>query len=153
MHADIDMSGRIEETNRATALGLANGVSFCVYISGSDKQKVIAILKKRYPDSTITHIHVLIFTVLLYYVLQPHIERFSLVTVDLEYTGHDSLIRNRVVTLLRNAGLSVEKDQLTIAQVGKKSPSHELAYGVYKGKKKADRVLTAADILVLIRGK
>ena len=153
MHADIDMSGRIEETNRATAVGLANGVSFCVYLSGAEKRKVIAILKQRYPDRNITLIHVFIFTVLLYYVLQPRIEDLSLVTIDLEYMGHDALIKNRVLTLLRNAGLRVEKEQLSIAQVGKKSPSHELAYGVYAGKKKPDRILTAADVLVLIRGK
>lgn len=40
-----------------------------------------------------------------------------------------------------------------IGRVGKKSPSHQLAYGVYAGKRKPDRVLTAADVLVLIRGK
>lgn len=153
MNADIDMSGRIEESNRATAVGLANGVSFCVYISGVEKRKAIAILKQRYPDRDANLIHIFVFTVLLYYVLQPHIERLSLVTIDLEYTGHDALIKNRVMTLLRNAGLSVEKEQLTIGRVGKKSPSHELAYGVYAGKKKPDRVLTAADVLVLIRGK
>src|SRR5690242_2289389 len=119
MHADIDMSGRIEETNRATAVGLANGVSFCVYISGVEKRKAIAILKERYPDRDVALIHILIFTVLLYYVLQPHIERLSLVTIDLEYMGHDALIKNRVLTLLRNAGLSVEKEQLTIGRVGK----------------------------------
>lgn len=153
MHADIDMSGRIEETNRPTAVGLVNGVSFCVYISGVEKRKVIATLKERYPDRAITFIHVLVFTVLLYYVLQPHIERLALVTIDLEYTGHDALIKNRVLTLLHNAGLRAEKEQLTIGRVGKKSPSHELAYGVYAGKRKPDRVLTAADVLVLIRGK
>ena len=147
------MSGRIEETNRATAVGLANGLSFCVYISGAEKRKAIAILKQRYPDRNVTLLHVFIFTVILYYVLQPHIERLSLVTIDLEYTGHDALIKNRVLTLLRNAGLTIEKERLSIAQVGKKSSSHELAYGVYAGNKKPDRVLTAADVLVLIRGK
>jgi len=36
-------------------------------------------------------------------------------------------------------------------QVGKKSAAHFKAYGVYKGFQKADRILTAEDILALIQ--
>jgi len=153
MHADIDMSGRIEESNRATAVALANGISFSIFISGAEKRKAIAILKQRYPGRDVNLLHIFVFTVLLYYLLQPHIERLALVTIDLEYPGHDALIKNRVMTLLRNAGLRVHREQFAIGQVGKKSPAHDLAYGVYAKKTEPDRVITAADVLVLIRGK
>jgi hypothetical protein len=153
MHADVDMSGRIEETNKPTAVGLANGISFSVLLTSVEKRKVLAILKQRYPERDINILHIFVFTVLLYYLLEQYIEKLSLVRIDLEYPGHDALIKNRVLTLLKNAGLEVEKDQFTIAQVGKKSPSHEVAYGVFAKKKAPGRVITAADVLVLIRGK
>lgn len=153
MYADVDMSGRIEETNRPTAVALANGISFSLVISAAEKRKAISTLKKRYPNREVNTLHIFVFTVLLYYLLQPYIERMALVTIDLEYPGHDALIKNRVMTLLRNAGLRVGKDQLTIGQVGKKSPAHDLAYRVYAKKKQSDREITAADVLVLIRGK
>jgi hypothetical protein len=46
MQADVDMSGRIEETNRPTALALANEVSVSVWISGRDKRDVIEVLRR-----------------------------------------------------------------------------------------------------------
>jgi hypothetical protein len=153
MHVDVDMSGRIEETNKPTALGLANGISVSVAMTAAQKRRAIAALKKLRPEQDVNLLHLLVFTGLLYYLLRPVMEQLTLVTIDLEYPGHDAVIKNRVITLLRNAGISVEKDQLTIGQVGKKSPAHELAYAVYAKKQAADQVVTAEEIVALVRSK
>ena len=153
MQADIDMSGRIEETNRPTAIALANGISSCVLITAAEKRKVIRTLKKQQPERDVNLLHIFVFTVLLYYLVQPFMKRLTQVRIDLEYPGHDAVIKNRVLTLCRNAGIEVEKDQITIGQVGKKSPAHKLAYSVYLKKRKPDQVITAEDVLLLFRKK
>ncbi len=153
MQADIDMSGRIEETNNPTAIALADGVSFSVLISGAEKRKAIAALKKQQPERDVNLLHIFVFTVLLYYLVQPFMKRLAQVRIDLEYPGHDAVIKNRVLTLCRNAGIEVKADQVTIGQVGKKSPAHKLAYSVYLRKRKPDRVITAREVLLFFRKK
>ena len=68
-------------------------------------------------------------------------------TIDTEYPGFESVIKNRLLTLSWRDGLKVQKDQLAFGQIGKKSPAHKVAYQVYKGLDKPDRVISAADVL------
>jgi hypothetical protein len=151
MNADIDMSGRIEETNRPTAIAIANGTTDCVFISGRDKRLAIASLKQSRPQRSRSHIHILIFSSLLYLLLEPNTGQLSTVFIDPEYPGYDGMIKNRVMSLLEQAGKPVEKHQLIFKRVGKKSPAHKAAYAVFKGLRSADRVITARELLETFR--
>ena len=151
MHADVDMSGRIEETNRPTALGLANGMSYSVLISAREKRRAIATVGQLYPHWRRRLIHVRLFSTTLYLLLQSHMHQVDLVTIDPEYPGHERDIKDWVLTLCRRQGLRVYADQMAFQRVGKKSPSHRLAYGVYKGQYKPNQVITAEDLLAELR--
>ena len=151
MYADVDMSGRIEETNRPTALGLANGLQYSILISAREKRLAIATLGHVYPHWKRRLIHVRLFSTTLYMLLQNHIKQVELVTVDPEYPGHERDIKDWVITLCRRQGLRVFADQITFRNVGKKSPAHHLAYGVYKGQYQPDQVITAKDVLAELR--
>ena len=100
-----------------------------------------------YPHWSRRLIHVRLFSTLLYLLLYDHLERLALVTVDPEYPGHERDIKDWVLTLCRRRGLKVFADQVTFRRVGKKSPAHYLAYGVFKGRRKPDRMITTQDIL------
>jgi hypothetical protein len=151
MHADVDMSGRIEETNRPTALGLANGVRYSVLISAHEKRLAIEGLRYIYPHWSRRLIHVRLFSTVLYLLLQNHLPRIALVTVDPEYPGYERDIKDWVLSLCRRQNLQVFADQITFRSVGKKSPAHHLAYGVYKGKSKPDQMITAREVLAEFR--
>jgi hypothetical protein len=147
MQADVDMSGRIEETNRPTALALANGVSVSIWISAKDKREAIAALRKLRPERERKFIHVLLFSHVLYLLVRGHIEKLNLIKVDEEYPGYEPVIKNRVLSLCRNEGLKVEADQIAFTRVGKKSPAHTLAYGVFKGNIRPGNILTVEEII------
>ena len=101
MQADVDMSGRIEETNRPTAMALANGIKGSLFTSAVEKQTAIEVFRKLKPQRDETLIHVLIFSSLLYLLVKEHIRKLSIVIVDPEYTGYEAVIKNRVMSLLR----------------------------------------------------
>jgi len=55
-----------------------------------------------------------------------------------------------LLRLIWAKGKRFEKERIIFHQVRKKSAAHFKAYGVYKGFQKADRILTAEDILALV---
>ena len=151
MQAEVDMSGRIEETNRPTALALANDVTECILISGRDKRMAIQALKQIKPERERKQIHVLIFSTLLYLLLSDYFTAAGVILIDSEYPGYEAVIKNRVMSLCHNEGIEVNKDQIAFGQVGKKSPAHALAYSVYTNKIRPDRRISGQDILQVFR--
>ncbi len=150
MPTDVDMSGRIEETNRPTAIALANDVNECILISERDKRAVIETLRRQKPERERKLIHIRIFSTLLYLLLRDHFQRLSVVTIDLEYPGYERDIKDWVMTLCRRNNVLVHHDQIEFHRVGKKSPSHLLAYQTYKGQKPPNRRITAQEILRIL---
>lgn len=151
MHADVDMSGRIEETNRPTAVGLANGVQSSLWISAREKRLAIEALQAARPHRDRAAIHVRVFAILLFLLLREHLPHLQGVSIDPEYPGHEPTIKNGVMAGCRKQGIPVFADQLTFRRVGKKSPAHTLAYAVFKGRQKPDRIVTAREILAVFR--
>lgn len=147
---EVDMSGKIEETNKPTALALAGHINISLYISATEKQKILKALRAARPKWSRTKINVYVFSVLLFFLLRDDIEKIDLVTIDLEYTGHDGIIKDRVMTFCQREKIFVYKEQITFASVTKKSPSHQLAYDVFRGKTKSDLLILAQDVLVVL---
>ena len=147
MQVEIDMSGRIEETTRPTALALANGLAASIRITAREKRKVLRTLRHSKPQWSRTLINVYVFSVVLCLLLREHIEKLDLAIIDPEYPGYESVIKNRVLTLCWRQGLTVHKDQITFGRVGKKSPAHDLAIKVYQRKVPPDQRITAKDVL------
>lgn len=84
MHVEVDQSGRVEETSRPTALAVANGRKASILITASEKRKVLLALRLARPQWSRKLIRVYVFSVLLYLLLQDHLEELTLATVDQE---------------------------------------------------------------------
>jgi len=150
MQADVDMSGCIEETNRPTVLALANGVTVTIIMSAKDKRTVIETLRQRKRKRERKFIHVRAFSTLLFLLLERHIEKLAAVIIDPEYPGYEADIKDWGLTLCRRNNLPVHRDQIVFRQVGKKSPSHSLAYRTFKGKTQPTRRIVAEGVLKLV---
>src|SRR3712207_293667 len=97
--ADLDMSGRIEETNKKTVVALANGVTSSLAIAAREKRALIEELKRRQPYRTDTLHHVLFFSTLVFFLLRDHTSEVSQLTIDLEYAGYEPSIKEHVLNL------------------------------------------------------
>ena len=149
MHVDVDMSGRVEETNRPTALALATGMVFCIAISAADKRSIIEIIRRKKPHWSRKQIHVRFFATLLFLLLRDHIARLDVVMVDPEYPGYEQDIREWVMRLCRQHKIRVYKEQIAFERVGKKSPAHQQAIQVFRGELKAHRTVRIGEVLTV----
>ena len=146
MQADIDQSGRIEETHRPTVIALANGVSYSVRMPAREKRRLLAELKRLRPQRSATRHHVLVFSTLVFYVIREYADVLQGVIIDQEYTGYEASIKEHILNLCYRYDIRL-RCEIMFQRVGKKSPSHDLAIRVYRGKVKADRTITSQEVL------
>jgi hypothetical protein len=92
MQAEVDMSGRIEETNRPTAVALANGVQYSLLISAGEKRKAIEALRHAMPGRDRTTVHIRVFSIILFLLLREHLPKLQLVTID-PNPGHEPTLK------------------------------------------------------------
>lgn len=142
---EVDQSGKVEDTAKDTVLAFADGVSFAVLIPAAVKRAVYRELTDRgLREKEIT---IQLFSIGLYFLLREHIAQMQRVTIDVEYTGKDALIKERLISYLLRGSYVVEAAQISFDYIGKKSPAHILGISVLRGERKADLVLTFEEVL------
>ena len=145
VHVEVDQSGKIGKTNEDTVLAFSNGLTYAVLIPRSVKQRCLRELRRRgYQPNTI---YLRLFAIGLYFLLREHMARIDLAVIDVEYPGHEAQIRRFLLNLLRREQGGIRKEQIGFTYVGKTSPAHDVAIDIFRGVRKADRVLTEEEIL------
>jgi len=145
MHIEVDQSGKIGKTNEDTVLALANSENFAVLIPRKVKQGCLHILRTQglSPET----IYLRLFVVGLYFLLRSYISKTEWILIDTEYLGKDKLIKERLYNLLPRSDIIAHKNQITFGFIGKHSNAHVTAIATFRRERKADIVLTIADIL------
>lgn len=148
MHIEVDQSGKIGDTKVPTVLAFANSDSYAIFIPATVKRDALKALRQLGKSGTTLYLE--FFAIGLYLLLKDYIQKANLVTIDVEYPGHDDKIKERLLYLLQRAGISLEVDRIRfdlIHQGGKKPPAHDKAYYTYRGEIEPDRVITLGDLL------
>src|SRR6266545_4282029 len=101
MNVEVDQSGKVEWTQKPTALALANGTRFSIFISATAKREIFNALKRKKAERSETKLHILVFATLLFLLLKDRISRLESVTVDVEYVGHSAAIKEHFLNLCR----------------------------------------------------
>lgn len=145
MQVEVDQSGKIGKTNEDTVLALSNGECYAIMIPRTVKQECLRILRERRISGE--ELYLRFFAVGLYYLLRAHIQRINLAIIDIEYPGHEAMIKQRLYNLLHRVGIAVQRNQISFGFVGKKSRAHVVALETFQRKRIPDQVLTVNDIL------
>ena len=145
----IDQSGRIEETNRPTIIGMADkNFKYSSCISARDKRGLKEIFKRK-GKPRVFAIVVFAYTVFLTIVkskLTPQV-----LIIDLEYPGHENTIRNILITLFRR--FKKKPPDIYFSQIGKKDNAHIIAWLTFTRKLKPNVVLRIGDFRGLFNTK
>lgn len=137
----IDQSGKIEDTSKSTYLALSNSEVYVLKLSSTEKRKLIGIIKEiRRPHKTYIY---QIFAALVFQLLKNH--QLSQVTIDTEYPGHESSIKEVLIQLFQR--FKKPLPEINFGYVGKKSGAHLAAIETLRGKRKADVIVKARDVL------
>ena len=150
MLAEVDQSGRTDQTNKVTVLALANSLKYSVQISGSEKRKLLTTLRYLKPHWSKAYISVVIFSTLLFLLLKNHLPEMSVVVIDTEFPGYEPVIKERLLNLFLREGKSVQKEQIIFRQIGKKSPAHKLAWRVFNKMIRPSKAFSSGDVLAEI---
>lgn len=144
-NAQVDQSGKVEQTNVDTVLALANSNKLAIVLKRRDKRILKRMFKEIGKGKTFPYIT---FAALLAILL--HFSKVkNKVVVDREYTGHENTIKERTQHFLKKLG---HKDETTIefGHVGKLSSAHDYAAKVGSKKLKPNRTVRLKDLLELI---
>lgn len=138
---EVDQSIRIEEMNKDSIVALANTEkSFTLKIPRRAKRQAREFFRrqgqpKQFPPS--------IFAAAIILAVRKSNYQFHDLVIDIEYPGYEKAI----ITLLNHALPDIK---IYFTSIGKKSPAHYAAYGVYIKKRRADMLATADQLLRML---
>jgi len=147
MRVEVDQSGRVDQTDRITVLALANGLRYSIQVPATAKRSCLRELRRKWSSKDPKSGYVVLFATLLFFLLKAHVPKLKTVLVDVELPGHEASIKEHVLNLFKRHGMKMDRDIIDFQRVGKKSPAHDLAIKVFRGKVAADRKVTAEEIL------
>jgi len=149
MHIQVDQSGKIERTQRNTALALSNEIEYAVLFLAVEKRESVARLRQRGESGKTLYLK--LFAAALFLLLEDHLDQLDEIVIDQEYPGKESQIRELLLNHIWKVSSSFSRERIVFRQIGKKSPAHRKALAVYRGKARADRKIRARDILRLLK--
>lgn len=141
MRIEIDQSGKLEDTNRSTAIGFSNGQTKTIIISSREKQK----LQRHFRQIQKPRMYVYsTFSIMIFLLINKE-KNLSQVCIDKEYVGQEALIKNLLLSRLK----PIDKKTIYFKEIGRKSPAHSIAWNSYQSKR-ADIRITADKIIKLL---
>lgn len=149
MHIEVDQSGKIGDTSVPTILAFSNGESFAILISAPVKRECLQWLRRHKKLGKIVYLR--LFAAALFLLLQDHLSYVTYITIDVEYPGHDHLIRGMLLEYIWRVLPAFGKEGIVFRRVGKKSGAHRRAYAVYRRESLPDRKIRTRALLALLR--
>ena len=151
LHIEVDQSGKIEQTNKDTALAFSDGISYAVLIPARVKREAINLL--RATGKRGKNLYISLFAAALYQLLKDHLDRVDYIAIDMEYEGNEQDVKLVLLNLIWQRCPTYPAANITFRRIGKKSPAHKKALATYRRVAKADGTLKAEELLEPLLGK
>lgn len=147
MDIEVDQSGKIEDTHADTVIAFSNSASGAVLIPAVVKRACIRTLRER--DWRSQTFVFKIFAAALFVLIQPHIAKIERIVIDIEYPERMG-DKGVLLKLIQRARRDFTRKQIVFRLIGKQSPAHKKAIGVYRGHALPDRILSTNEVLRVI---
>lgn len=150
MIVEIDQSGKVEDTSRPTAVAFANGKKGgSILILAREKRKLQRFFREIGEPKLFAY---KVFAVLIFLIIQDHLKNIDRIVIDAEYPGHEYVIKQVLLRLIRRRHPRFDAAIIIFRQIGRKSAAHNLAWLTFQKKQKASQQVTAKDILGTLIG-
>jgi hypothetical protein len=143
MIIEVDQSNKVEDTAKDTFIGFANGVSSVIKISARDKRKLQALFRETERPKMFMY---RVFALLVFFLIEPHLDRIERVVIDQEYPGKEELIKSLLVREVRKRRPEFSAKNVVFQRIGKQSAAHFVVYGAQSKKRSVDRNVKYIDI-------
>lgn len=148
LRVEVDQSGKVEQSNRSTVLAYSNSHRYTVEILATTKQDALRRLREQGRSSRAAV--QLVFVALLALLLKDVIEQADAIMIDTEYTGQEAAIKSQLLMYLDRMRVRFDPNLVQFGQIGKRSPAHELAIGVTRGKVRANRRIAMDELWTVL---
>ena len=145
-NVEVDQSVRMEMSGD-TVVAASDDFATTVMITARVKQQVEESLLRRGVKPNMVMIRMFVGAILLS--IHEHLAEIGSLTIDDEYDGYQVVIRSLLLDRIRVWESAFTKDRIVIAHIGRKSRAHRTAIRVTRGQAKADKMLTAAELLAV----
>lgn len=143
----VDLSAKVEQWNKNTAVAFSNGIKGAILIDKKTKKAARDWLKIKYPNRGMTFYRYNLLTALIYLLLKPNLGKIGRIVIDKDYPGRESenQIKSRLLQFLHRGDLCPKRVLVSFQEV-KGSKADLLARDIFVGKKKADREASLDEI-------
>lgn len=142
MQIEIDQSGKIEQTNVDTIIGLSNDIQISIVLPRKLKRFLKHLFRERH-EMKLFSVQIFSFCLAKLLTLYPSAKK---VIIDTEYTGHDGLIKKLIESYLLK--MKVNKNiPITFGYVGKSSRADDLCRKVGNKKIKPTAIIILEEII------
>lgn len=131
MRIEIDQSGKVEDTSKATVVAFSNDINRVIRISSQEKKLIQRYFRSIGKPKLFM---VLTFCALVYLLIYDFINKNFEIVIDREYPGYDYFIKDQLIIFAKHFHKHLKRDQIKISQIGKKSRAHVIAYNSSKSK-------------------
>ena len=146
MNIEIDQSGKIEQLNCDTIIAFSNRKQYAVALPKLVKRNIFLVHK-----SQTRQLRYKLFCIGIYWCIKDYLREFSLIIIDCEYKGNETLIKSLLLNLIRIEYKEFDDKLIRFGQIGKKSNAHNVAIDVFRRHRKPNRIITLGDIESLLR--
>lgn len=147
MIVQVDLSAKIEQWSKDTAVALSNGIQGSILVDRRVKKAARDWLQDRYPDRIPSFYMYMVCAVLIYLLVRPELDQISHLEIDQDYPGtrSEDLIKNFLLNFLHRDDPSLRGGFISFRKV-KGSRADILARRTFVGKEAADRAISLDEI-------
>lgn len=145
MHIEVDMSGKIEQTNVNTIVAFRNSEQYSVLLEKKTKAEILTEYRNKHKDT-----HYRLFAILIYYCIRNYLNKIQQILIDNEYEGREEDIKRNLLRVIWKDYPSFDKKLIKFSRIGKKSNAHRVAYQTFIGKLAPNKIITKKEVEELI---
>ncbi len=142
MKAEIDQSGKIEQTNLDTVIALSNDIQIAIVIPRKVKRKLLILFRDNKKEKLFPQ---MIFALGIAYILRFYPYKYK-ITIDSEYTGHEGIITKWIIIFFKNL-CKKKTPYIVFGFIGKSSPADKYCRKIVEKKEKPTQILTYEEII------
>jgi len=140
----IDQSGKIEQTNKATVLCLSNKTWDTVFIKARTKRQIQEIFRR---NGQTKNFVIFTFSACLSLLIKRNLKH-NQIFIDKEYYGKDAIIKEILLEMLKQ---NKQIPEIHFANIGRQVKAHTRAYLTFTKKQKYKCLLSLKEILTAIK--
>lgn len=149
---EIDQSVKIEQSAQDTILAMANDLTRAIIIPANVKRIALNDMRRQGKNQRTAYYK--LFAAGLFLLLKPRLQTIcqqdEIIVIDTEYVGKEAAIKGMLLRYIQQQGISIPKNHIYFAQVGKSSSAHIVGWQVQRKLRNADEVISLEEIRTLL---